>query len=229
MSRARARRLKPKTFPQSVSDHLAKYYAPENHVDVSELTSCLSCILKFPTSQKDLTGAYINEHGRLLVVGIFNTYVLDMEDYAWGIVPLNFFWNESITKPRNVGRLPYISVELPRVDLIWVYYAIYRYVGKKHLRMPYQQGQHYVPGSILTVRGQTLVGGVRDRSRLCEWNVCWSGPHCSSENPYNFVVIGLLSTDWFVACLTFGFLANCGLSVDQLLLTLLFIGRMNFI
>ncbi len=65
-----------------------------------------------------------------------------------------------------------------------------------------QQGQYYVPGSILPVHGQTLVGGVWDRSQLREWNVHWRGPPWSSENPKVFIIC-LPSTDWFVTCLTF--------------------------
>ncbi|PBK80324.1 hypothetical protein ARMGADRAFT_1040151 [Armillaria gallica] len=160
--------------------HVSRYtehYAPENGTDT------------------DLTGAYINEHGRLLVVGIFGTYVLDMENYAPGTAPFNTFWNQQIAEPRNLGRyLPYISVELPKMDLRWVYYAIFLHIRKKNLQLPYQQGQYYVPGSILTGHGQTLVGGVRDRSRLREWNVHWRGPSWSSGNPKEFIIC-LLSTD----------------------------------
>ncbi|PBK58723.1 hypothetical protein ARMSODRAFT_102459 [Armillaria solidipes] len=44
------------------------------------------------------------------------------------------------------------------------------------------------------MRGHTFIGGIRDRSLLCDWNVCWRGPYCSSENPADFI-INLPSTD----------------------------------
>ncbi|KAK0435416.1 hypothetical protein EV421DRAFT_1237994 [Armillaria borealis] len=129
-------------------------------------------------------------------MGIFRTYFLRVENFFWHIVPSNSFWKQSIAEPRNLRRLyvPYLSLgEMPRENLTSAYQAICNYVGKNHVQIPYEQGQHYVPGSILTVRGHTLIGGIRDRSRLCDWNVRWRGPHCSSEHPEYF--ISLPSTD----------------------------------
>ncbi len=139
-------------------------------------------------------------------MGIFRTYVLDLEDSASGIVPFNSFWDQSIAESRYLGRyFPFISVELPRVDLTRAYYAISLCARNIYLQMLYQQGQHYVPGSILTVHGQTLVGGIRDRSWLREWKVHWRGPPWSSENLKDFFIC-LPSTDWFVTYLTFVFM-----------------------
>ncbi|KAK0430550.1 hypothetical protein EV421DRAFT_276658 [Armillaria borealis] len=129
-------------------------------------------------------------------MGIFRTYFLHIDSFAWGIVPSNSFWKQAITEKWRLGcYFPYISLgEMPREDLTWAYHAICHYVGKNHVQIPYEHGQHYVPGSILTVRGHTLIGGIRDRSRLCDWNVAWRTPHYSSEySPYSSIY--LPSTD----------------------------------
>ncbi|KAK0211617.1 hypothetical protein IW262DRAFT_350514 [Armillaria fumosa] len=166
---------------ESVWDHMKEYYASKISMDVKE------------------AGAYINEHGRLLAMGIFRTYPLDVGDRARGILPFNSFWNQSIVQ-RRLARdrrqfyHHYLSIELPRKDLTWAYYAICHYVQKNQVQIQYQKSQHYVPGSILTVHGQALVGGVQDKSQLSQWNVCWREPSCSSENCRMFIFC-LPSTD----------------------------------
>ncbi|KAK0496676.1 hypothetical protein EDD18DRAFT_172240 [Armillaria luteobubalina] len=163
---------------QSVSDYLAENYVPE---------TCLSI---------DPPGAYINEHGRLVVMYILYIYLLDTANSARRILPFNRFWTWSNVQIRGFRRLSlhYFSLDMPRKDLIWVYYVICCYAEKNHVQIPYQKSQRYVPGSILTVRGQTLVGGVRDRSRSYEWNAHWSTKLSPYECPLDFVFC-LPSTD----------------------------------
>ncbi|KAK0211631.1 hypothetical protein IW262DRAFT_1413476 [Armillaria fumosa] len=156
----------------SVLDYLVENYTPETRLGVHE------------------TGIYVNEHGRLLFVGIFHVYSLEISGdyYDHGIYPFNSYWNQSLVQP--LGRQVLAIV----VGLIWVgLKRAYHSICFCHAEKCRVQN-YYVPGSILTVHGQTLVGGVQDKSQLSRWDVCWRGPSCSSENCRRFIFC-LSSTD----------------------------------
>ncbi|KAK0211629.1 hypothetical protein IW262DRAFT_1413461 [Armillaria fumosa] len=163
----------------SATGHLADYYHdPEDHRNVHGTI-------------------YVNEHGRLLFVDILSIYIMKITLDDSGLNPFNTYWNQSLAQPVVWRRTHAIvvDVELSGVSLNWVYHSIFFcHVGSCRVQKLSQRGQHFVPGSILTVHGQTLVGGVQDKSQLSQWDVCWRGP-CFSSGIHRMLTFSLPSTD----------------------------------
>ncbi|KAK0482724.1 hypothetical protein IW261DRAFT_1606539 [Armillaria novae-zelandiae] len=163
----------------SILAHLAEHYHnPEDHID------------------EHGTGIYVNEHGRLLLVNIIHPYVIMTTWYSYDrhIDPLQSYWNLH-TPGLALIHLCDIWGGLPWMALLAAYDSICTCQIERYQVQPFhQQGQHYMPGSILTAHGQTLVGGIQDKSQLSEWDVWWRGPSYLSEDMAPFI-FHLPSTD----------------------------------
>ncbi|KAK0457982.1 uncharacterized protein EV420DRAFT_1643336 [Desarmillaria tabescens] len=129
---------------------------------------------------------HLNEHGQVVVVAMVSEwyftggFVMRIFDKPGNRVRLRRLSTEPL--PSHVNRWS-LSLTLRKDNLCNVYDAIKRIILSKPFQSFHPQNQPYAPGSVLTSRGETLVGRVQ--TRLDEWNVHWT----TSANDHTILLL----------------------------------------